>query len=364
MSPTDTGPADLAEEQALDTTHTLASLTERFGWQLRLAEGVEAGQPIAGVATLSAAAAGEISFYTNPAYRQALAETRATAVILAPDQVEACPVTALISDNPYRDYARLASCFDRRPRRPAGIHPSAVVAEDVHLGQDVAIGPLVVIESGSRVGDRVRIGSGTVVGPNCEIGADSRLAANVTLAHGVRLGQRVILHSGAVLGADGFGLAFAGDHWEKVPQLGAVVVGDDCEIGANTTVDRGAIEDTVLAEDVRLDNQVQVAHNVRIGAHTAVAGCVGIAGSTTIGRYCMIGGATAIGGHLSIADKVVITGASSVWRSIEEAGEYGSVIPAQPVRRWHRILARLMNIDKLNRRINALERRLKAESNE
>jgi len=208
-----------------------------------------------------------------------------------------------------------------------------------------------VIEANSVVGDGVELGAHSHVGPDCVIGADCRLAARVTLVRRVRLGRRVLVHSGAVLGADGFGLAFDGDHWIKVPQLGGVRIGDDCEIGANTTIDRGALEDTELDIDVRLDNQIQIAHNVFIGAHTAIAGCAAVAGSTRIGRYCLIGGGAGIIGHLTIADRVTITAMSLVTHSIRESGEYSSGTPIQESRLWRRNAARFKHLDDLARHV-------------
>ncbi len=212
-------------------------------------------------------------------------------------------------------------------------------------------------ENKQSIADGCVLGAGVVVGSHCELGEACRLKANVTLGHGVRLGCRVLIHPGAVIGADGFGIAFAVDHWEKVPQLGGVVIGDDCEIGANSCIDRGAIGDTVLEADVRIDNLVQIGHNVTIGAHSALAGNVGIAGSTRIGEYCLIAGGGGIAGHLEIADRVTVTAAANVMKSIDEPGStVGSIIPAQPFRDWRKILARLLQIDRLAKRVQRLEK--------
>jgi UDP-3-O-[3-hydroxymyristoyl] glucosamine N-acyltransferase len=312
--------------------------------------------PVSGVATLRNATGDQLSFLANPKYRQYLQQTRAAAVILSEDLVDSCPVAALISADPYTDYARAAGHFDRSRQFDPGVHPTAVVADDVQLGEGVAIGPHAVIEEGCRIGEHCHIGSGTIVGRECRIGSGSFLAARVTLCSDVRLGQRVIIHPGAVIGADGFGIAMGDDGWIKVPQLGGVSIGDDCEIGANTTIDRGALDDTVLENDVRLDNLVQIAHNVHIGAHTAMAGCAAAAGSARIGRYCLIGGGAGILGHLEVADRVTITARTLVTHSIKEPGEYSSGTPMQEKRNWLKNTVRLRQLDALVRRVSRLEK--------
>lgn len=305
---------------------------------------------IRGINTLAAAGPQDLSFFANPGYRDALRSTRSAAVILRRRDLDDCPSRGLVSDDPYLSFARIARQFDQRPALASGIHPQASIADDVRLGNDVGIGANAVIEPGVVLGDGVQIGPGAVLQSGSTVGRGCRIHAGVTVRDGVIIGERVTIHPGAVIGADGFGLAFGDSGWEKVPQLGTVRIGDDCEIGANTTIDRGALGDTVLEEDVRLDNQVQVAHNVHIGAHTAVAGCTGIAGSTRIGRYCLIAGAAGIGGHLEICDKVTITAMSPVLRDITEPGEYGSAIPAMPQRRWQRTLVRLLQLNKRKKR--------------
>ena len=261
----------------------------------------------------------------------------------------------LLAADPYVAFARIAALFDQTPAHEPGIHPTAVVDPDAVVDPAAWIGPLACIGAGSTVAAGAWIGPGCVVGEDCEIGAGSRLVARVTLVRRVRLGRRVLVHPGAVLGADGFGLAFdraaAEPHWIKVPQLGGVQVGDDCEIGANTTIDRGAIEDTVLGEDVRLDNQIQIGHNVRIGPHTAMAGCAAVAGSATIGSYCLVGGAAGILGHLEICDRVMITAMSLVTHSIREPGEYSSGTPLMDSRSWRRNAVRFKQLDALARRV-------------
>ena len=230
------------------------------------------------------------------------------------------------------------------------MHASAVVAADAFVDPSARVGPFVAIGARSRVEAGAVVGPGCVIGEDCVVGAGSELVARVTLVARVRLGRRVLVHPGAVLGADGFGLAMEGGRWLKVPQLGGVAVGDDCEIGANTCIDRGAIEDTVLEEDVRLDNQIQVGHNARIGAHTALAGCAAVAGSARIGRYCLIGGGAGVLGHLEVCDRVVVTAMSLVTHSIREPGEYSSGTPLMPNRAWRRSAARFRQIDRLFRK--------------
>ncbi len=331
---------------------TLKALADRFGLTLR-------GDPdhrVGSLATLASAGPGDISFLANPAYARDLAECRAGAVIIGEDLAGRWSGNALISKNPYASWARIAALLHPLPAAEPGVHASAVVAQDAQVDPSASVGPQVSIGARARIGRNVVIGPGCVVAEDAVIGDDSRLVGRVYIGPQCRLGERVLVHPGAVIGADGFGLAMDAGQWIKVPQMGTVVVGDDCEIGANTTIDRGAIEDTELAEDVRLDNQVQIAHNVRIGAHTAIAGCVGIAGSTRIGSYCMIAGACGIGGHLSICDKVIVTAMSTVLDSITEPGEYGSGIPARPHARWKRILVRLGQLDDWVRRLRRLER--------
>jgi len=332
---------------------TLDELAERFDLNLR----GDGNHRIRSLATLASAGPEDVSFLANPAYARQLPECRAGAVIMHQSMAERWSGNALISDNPYASWARVADHLRPRQRAPGGIHPSATVAEDARIDASASIGPQACIGARARIGPGAEIGPGCVVGDEAVIGDLARLVAQVYIGPECRIGARVLIHPGAVIGADGFGLAMERGRWLKVPQLGAVIIGDDCEIGANTTIDRGAIEHTELAEDVRLDNQVQIAHNVRIGAHTAIAGCVGVAGSTRIGSYCMIAGACGIGGHLTICDKVVVTAMSTVLDSIDEPGEYGSGIPARPHTGWKRILVRLGQLDDWARRLRRLEKR-------
>ena len=324
-------------------------LAERFG----LAVQGDGATQVRGVGTLARAGEGQLAFLANPKYRNQLEQTRASVVVMRADDAAGFAGTALVARDPYVAFARLSALFEPRPVRAPGIHasadvdPSAVVAHDAHVGAFVSIG------ARSRVDAGAAIGPGCVIGDDCVVGAGSELVARVTLVTRVRLGRRVLVHPGAVLGADGFGLAMDAGHWLKVPQLGGVVIGDDCEIGANTTIDRGAIEDTVLEDDVRLDNQIQIGHNVHIGAHSAMAGCSAVAGSARIGRYCLIGGGAGVLGHLEICDKVVVTAMSLVTSSIREPGEYSSGTPLMDNRSWRKNAARFKQLDAFVRRMGS-----------
>ena len=326
---------------------TLAALAERF--QLRLVG--DGACRILGVNSLAVAGPQELAFLANPRYHRQLSSTQAAAVVMKAGATLPASGNALLSTNPYADFARIASLFEKPPARAPGIHPSAVIDPSATVDALASIGPLCVIGAGSRVAAGAYIGAGSIIGSDCEIGADCRLVARVTLVERVHLGCRVLIHPGAVLGADGFGLAMDQGEWRKVPQLGGVKVGDDCEIGANTTIDRGTLGDTELEHDVRLDNQIQIGHNVQIGAHTAMAGCVAVAGSTRIGRYCLIGGGAGIIGHLQIADGVSVGAMSLVTHDLREPGEYCSGTPIQTKREWLRNAARFRELDTLARRL-------------
>lgn len=317
----------------------------KFGLGLR----GEPGLRVSRVATLAHADPGSLSFLANPRYRKQMESTRATAVLVTPDDAQGCPVAALIDPNPYLAYARIAELLHPQAPAAAGIHPSAVVAAEARVAASATVGPLSVIEGDAEIGERVFVGPGCIVQRGARLGADSRLTARVTVCAQVRIGQRCILHPGAVVGSDGFGFAPDAGTWFKVPQVGSVQVGDDVEIGANTTIDRGAIDDTVVEDGVKLDNQIQVGHNVTIGAHSAIAGCVGISGSSIIGRRCMIGGGVGIAGHLTIADDVVLTGYTLVTGSIKTGGSYSSGMPAVESRMWRRMVARLRRLDRKER---------------
>ncbi|MCW8872204.1 UDP-3-O-(3-hydroxymyristoyl)glucosamine N-acyltransferase [Pseudomonadota bacterium] len=335
--------------------YSLSDLSARFELELR----GDGEHRIDGVATLSDARSGQISFLANPGYRKQLGTTRAGAVILKESDAADCPTNCLVAPEPYLAYARLATLFDPRPSAPPGIHASAVIAPSARLGKDVSIGAHVVIGDDCDIGDGCTIGPGCVLDSGGTLGAGCRLYANVSLGYGVKIGKRVIIHPGAVIGADGFGIAFAGDHWEKVPQVGTVVIGDDCEIGANSCIDRGALGDTILEEDCRLDNLVQIGHNVVVGAHTAIAAMGGAAGSAKIGKFCLLGGQAAVNGHQEIADRTTLAATSKVMKPITEPGTtWSGLIPAQPIKEWQRSVARLRRLDELQRRVQNLEKQL------
>ncbi len=320
---------------------TLGELAVRFGLTLR-------GEPelkVRSVAPLSHAESGSMSFLANSRYRRQLATTQATAVLVSAEDAAHCPVAALIHPNPYLAYARIAALMHPVLSPAPGIHPGAVVSGRARIAASASIGPLVVVEDDAEIGERVLLGPGCIVQRGVRIGADSVLVSRVNLYPRVSLGQRCILHAGAVVGADGFGFAQNAGTWVKVPQVGSVRIGDDVEIGANTTIDRGAIDDTVVEDGVKLDNQIQVGHNVVIGAHTAIAACTGISGSTTIGQRCMIGGMVGFAGHLTIADDVVVTGCSLVSASIKKPGSYSSGMPTVETRLWRRMVAHLRRLD-------------------
>ncbi len=331
---------------------TLAELAARFQCEIQ----GDAGTVVDGVATLQNAGPGQIAFLANPRYRRYLESTRAGAVIVAPEHAEAAPVPALIAADPYLTYARVAVVVRPVPPHEGGIHASAVVADDVTVPADAWIGPCAVVETGASIGAGAFVGPGCTVGSGAAIGEHTRLVARVTLCDSVRVGARCILHPGVVIGADGFGVARDGEAWVKVPQLGGVVLGDDVEIGANTTIDRGAIDDTVIGHGVKLDNQIQVGHNVVIGDHTVIAGCTGISGSSVIGRRCMIAGQVGVAGHLEIADDVVVTGKTLVASSIRDPGVYSGALTLDEARRWRRNAARFRQLDELVRRVKRLEK--------
>ncbi|MEP6899872.1 MAG: UDP-3-O-(3-hydroxymyristoyl)glucosamine N-acyltransferase [Rhodanobacter sp.] len=338
-------------------TYTVADIAERFGLEWK-GDGARA---ITGVGTLAGARADQLSFLSNSKYAAQLTATAAGVVVLREESVADCPTSALIARDPYVAYARIAALFEHLPAAPPGIHPSAVIAVSARVSPSASIGPCCVVEDGAVIEDGVVLGPHCIVGEKCIVGAQSRLVARVTLVIRVTLGKRVLVHPGAVIGSDGFGNAFDSSgadhgHWVKLPQLGGVRIGDDCEIGANTTIDRGALEDTVLEEDVRLDNQIQIAHNVHVGAHTAMAGCAAVAGSAKIGRYCMIGGNAGVLGHLELADRVTITAKSLVTHSIREPGDYSSGVPLQENRLWRKNAARFKHLDEYARRLSTLEK--------
>lgn len=332
---------------------TLDEIVSRFGGEL-IGEG---GLRVLQVATLENAGPDDFAFLANPKYRRQLNSSRAGAIVLSAAHAHECPRPCIVSDNPYAYYARVAQLLNPPLQAPTGIHPTAVV--------ETAIDPSISVGAGACIGKDVKIGEGCTIGPGCTIGdgavigPQSRLYGNVTIYHGCMIGARAIIHSGAVIGADGFGIAREADgSWTKIPQIGRVIIGDDVEIGANTTIDRGALDDTVIEDGVKFDNQIQVGHNVHIGAHSALAGCVGIAGSARIGRRCTIGGGAIILGHLTIPDDVNISAATLVTKSITQPGSYTGAMPFESHRDWLKNAAQMRHLDAMAGKIRELEARL------
>jgi UDP-3-O-[3-hydroxymyristoyl] glucosamine N-acyltransferase len=331
---------------------SLGELAVRFGCELR-------GDPearVEHVATLANADATALAFLANPRYRPQLATTRAAAVVLNAEAAAGCPTHVLLAENPYATYARIAAVLHPSPAAPAGVHPTALVAASARIAPSAHVGAFCSIGERAVIAERCVVGPHSVLEEDVSLAADVRLAVRVTVHRGVALGARTVVQSGAVIGGDGFGYAPERGAWVKVPQVGAVRVGADVEIGCNTTIDRGAIEDTLIEDGVKLDNLIQIGHNVRIGAHTAIAACTGVSGSTTIGKRCMIGGHVGFAGHISIADDVVITGFSAVSRSIADAGVYSSTIPFEAAHSWRRLVARFKRSGLLEERVRRLER--------
>jgi UDP-3-O-[3-hydroxymyristoyl] glucosamine N-acyltransferase len=308
------------------------------------------------VAGLQNAGPASLSFLSNPNFRKQLAATRAAAVVLRAEDADDSPTAALVSDNPYADYARMAGVIHPPPSYAAGIDASAVISPTAEISPTAHIAANVSVGDRSTIGDNVYVGPGTVIGPDCSVANDCRLIANVTLVRDVRLGLRGILHPGAVIGADGFGNAMTPEGWIKVPQLGGVRIGNDVEIGANTTVDCGAIEDTVIEDGVRIDNLCHIGHNAYIGAHTAVAGMSGISGSATVGKRCLLAGQSGIVGHIKVCDDVVVSGKAVISKDVTEPGVYAGTFTAEPAREWNRKVARFRRLDQLIERVRKLEK--------
>jgi len=341
---------------------TLGELAQRFKAGLPDLElAGDPATPIHGVCTLSPGEPGCLSFLANPRYRAQLADTRAAAVVVGRRDVAGFKGNALIAKDPYLAFARIAAVFDRGDDFTPGVHPSAVVAPGVIIPATSHVGACAVVQEGARVGAAVYIGPGCVIGRNAAIGDGSRLQGRVYIGDRVKVGRRARISAGAVLGGRGFGLARGPAGWEEFPQTGTVIVGDDVEVGACTTIDRGALGDTVIEDGVKLDNQIQIAHNVRIGAHTVMAAFSGVAGSARVGARCMIGGCSCINGHIEIADDVIIIGFSMVTKSITEKGQYGSGSPARPAREWRRDVARIHRLGQTEQRLEEIERRLGIE---
>ena len=324
---------------------TLAEIVARLGGE---AVG-EVSAPLTGVATLDSAGPSQIAFLANPRYRGRVATTRAGAVILGPGDRDAGRMPRIVTDNPYAYYARAVGLFHPEPQPTPGTHDTAQVASSAKVAPGAEVGPYVVIGANASVGEGAVIGAHCVLGDGVAVGAGTRLYPRVTIYDRCTLGARCIVHSGVVIGSDGFGMAREEGRWLKIPQVGAVRIGDDVEIGANTAIDRGALDDTVIEEGVKLDNLIQVGHNCVIGAHTVIAGCTGLAGSVTIGRDCMIGGGVGIVGHLTICDRVTISGFSFVTKSITAPGTYTSGMPVMAHGEWLRNAAQLRHLDELAR---------------
>jgi len=310
------------------------------------------------VAPLHDADARALSFCIGARFRGALRTTGAGIVILPPELVDDCPTAALISPTPEVAYATAAQWLHPRAGRPVGVSPRASVDPEARLGEGVAIAAGAIVEAGASLAAGVELGPGAVVEAGAEVGADSVIGSNAVVGRCVRVGARAVIHGGAVLGADGFGFAQSTSGWEKIPQLGSVIVGDDVEIGANTTIDRGTFHDTIIGDGVKIDNLVQIGHNVRIGKHSLICGSAGVAGSAVIGENCVIGGAAMIAGHIELADGVTVMGGTGVSGSLNEPGAYCSITPVAPVRRWRRNAARFNQLDDLFQRLKALEAKI------
>ena len=318
----------------------------------------DTGVRISQIATLESAQPDQISFLTNSKYRAQLATTRAGAVILSEADVDSTDLPRIITGNPYAYFAKVSAILNPLPKANSGVHPSAVIGVGAKIDETASIAATAVIGEGATIGAFSVIGEGSCIGANVVIGCRALLYPRVVIYRDCAIGDDFIAHSGTVIGSDGFGFAMEEGRWNKIPQIGRVVIGNDVEIGANTTIDRGALDDTVIEDGVKLDNQIQVAHNVRIGAHTAIAGCVGIAGSTTIGRYCKIGGSAGILGHLHIADHVEIAAFSLIGKSIREAGSYAAIFPFSKTEDWRKNAVHLRHLDDLVKRIKTLEQDL------
>ena len=331
---------------------TLGELAQQFDLQLA----GDAQHPVTGLATLAGAGDDQLSFLSNKKYASQLASTRAAAVIIHHELADQCPVATLATDDPYLAFARITALFDRAPVGSAGAHPSAVIAESAEVADSACIGANAVVEAGAVIGADVFVGSHCYIGAGSRVGARSRLNPGVVLYHDVHLGEDCVVHGQAVLGADGFGFAPTGSGWQKIHQLGGVRIGDGVEIGASTTIDRGALEHTELADGVIVDNQGHIAHNCRIGKNTAIAGCTGMAGSTIIGANCTIAGGVGFVGHIEICDGVHITGMTMVSRSINEPGVYSSGVPMMTGREWRKSAVRFSQLDSIHKRLVALEK--------
>ncbi|MEP7182688.1 MAG: UDP-3-O-(3-hydroxymyristoyl)glucosamine N-acyltransferase [Betaproteobacteria bacterium] len=329
---------------------------------LHSVELVGADVPIHGVAALKSAKSGQITFLNSTKMAAELNHTEATAVVVRSSTGLPERLSYLICPDPGLLFARIAQQFHPRPEARAGIHPSASIAETATLGSGVEVGPNVVIEDGVTIGPNAQLKAGVFVGENSTIGAATVLMPHVVIYPDCVVGDHCRIHSGAIIGSDGFGNAWAGDHWERVPQIGRVVIGDDVEIGANTTIDRGGLEDTVIASGARFDNLIQIAHGVRVGRNTAIAACTGVAGSAEIGAQCLIGGGVLIAGHTKMTDRVTLLAGSGVPSDIDESGVYASGTPVVPYHTWLRNMVQFKRLNEMAKSIKQLEKRGPARS--
>lgn len=334
--------------------YSLSELAERIGATVH----GDGDIIIESLATLANASPRQIAFLANKKYSQQLTDTNAGAVILSPDNLAECHTNALVMANPYMGYALVAQLLDSTPKPADSIHPTAIIAEDAQLGENVTIGANTVIESGVELSDNVSIGAGCFIGQQARIGENTKIWSNVSIYHRVEIGRDCLVQANTAIGSDGFGYANDKGTWIKIPQLGTVIIGDGVEIGASTTIDRGALEDTEIHDGVILDNQIQIAHNVVIGQGTAMAACSVIAGSTKIGKYCTIAGLVGVNGHIEIADGVIFTGMSMVTKNIKEAGVYSSGTPVVPNKDWRKMNVRLRKLDQMSKQISDLEKQL------
>ncbi len=336
------------------TAYRLADIVAQFGGRVI----GDAETRVSQIGTLENATAGQIAFLANAKYRKQLDSSQASAVILSEADADATQLPRIVADNPYSYFAKLSAFLNPLRFYAPGIHPTAVIGTGAQISPQAHIGPHVTVGEGASIGAGTVVMAGCVIGEGASLGEDTRLYPRVVVYHDCVIGNHVIVHSGAVIGADGFGIAMEKGRWLKIPQIGRVVIGDHVEIGANTTIDRGALDDTVIEEGVKMDNQIQVAHNVRIGAHTAIAGCAAIAGSTKIGRYCLISGAANIIGHLQIADRVEVSAGTMITKSIREAGTYTATFPFSENNVWRKNAVQLRHLDEMAERIKKLEQQI------
>lgn len=335
------------------TSHSLSDIAVVIGAELR----GDGSYLISGLADIDNAKASDLTFLSSPKFLSNLASSSAGAVILSEAHAGDCQANKLVVANPYLAYAKVSGLFDARKKNKPGVHPAAVVADSASVSDTAYVGPFCVVEEHAVIGDGVELLANISIGAGALIGNDSLIYPNVTIYHGVSLGERCIIHSNVVIGSDGFGFSPSKAGWQKIYQLGGVILGNDVEVGASSAIDRGALKDTVIESGVKLDNQVHIAHNVMLGEHTAIAGCTGIAGSTTMGKRCTVGGAVAISGHLNIADRTHINGGSIITKSIASEGSvFGSSTPQQEASKWRRASVRFSQLDDLFSRVKKLEK--------